>query len=113
MLYDPRRGLDDIGRVMLDAAALIRERGHCKYVVERDGRVCLLGAIATVMTGSADGFHQHRVTGRVIEMINPFPNEFYARMHHHLGGVDPVEWNNAPERTGEEVAAALEAAAPG
>jgi hypothetical protein len=87
-----RRLLDPILKVLLDAADYMEAHGHCKHAIEDSrGRVCLLGAIIRV--------------GK---------EHFYAasdRMRNYTKHPALSDWNNARERTQEEVVAAFRAAA--
>ncbi len=102
MLYDKKwdkeiKVVDEVGKVMLKAADYIEEHGHCKHVLCDDkGAVCIRGALIRV--GS---FTQ--LTKAELRL-----KEFGIPWNERVGVVD---WNNAPERTGEEVIAALRAAA--
>ncbi len=102
MLYDKKwdqevKVVDEVGQVMLKAADYLEEHGHCKHVLFNDkGAVCIRGAFMKV--GSFAQLNEAEL--RLKEFGIPW-NE--------LIGV--VDWNNAPERTGEEVIAVLRAAA--
>ena len=97
--------LTDVQKVLLGAAQLIRERGHCKYVFEDvHGSLCARGAIAAAECKT--------------HWELPWPPAG-AALHfartltwHEVDGVPDIgDWNNAPERTAAEVVAALEQAA--
>lgn len=101
--------LTDAQKVLLDAADLVEKRGLAKYTQQDDlGRVCLHGAISIAATGET-----FRVT--------PAYQAASAAMYRYLqstgqgkylqGKMHCAEWNNRPERTQEEVAAALRGAA--
>lgn len=84
--------LDEVGQCLMDAADILRKHGWCQRALCDDvGRYCALGAI------SAAGTNALNLTTGVLAK--------------HLGIVWISEWNNAPERTAEEVIAALEDAA--
>jgi hypothetical protein len=92
---------------MLEAADIIEERGHCKGVVENEqGNVCLYGALCFAFAGTAKMFYAagaHDATVRVGE---------YLGLNGPFGaGSAAVRWNNAPERTKEDVVNALRGAA--
>lgn len=100
MLYDPKweqktetKPIEPWRQQLLDAAALIEARGHCKHTRLSEGRFCVLGAISQVVTG------------------NPWKlfseNEPCATFARHLGVRAPALWNNAPDRTAEDVIMAL------
>lgn len=86
--------------VLRKAADVIREQGHCKGVYStEDGRVCVYGAINT-----AAGHWP------VFEGDDYVVDTACRTLMRHLD-YDVVYWNDAPERTAEEVIAALEKAA--
>lgn len=95
---------DAFGRVLIEAAHAIRTRGHTQHeLVSDDGRLCMIGAINFVRTGSAEfqaDYGGMQYTGRVADFL-------FGRTSHTRA----VMWNNAPERTAAEVIAALEDAA--
>lgn len=88
------------------AAAIVRERGLAKgSYVRPDGRVCAEGALCMALGGSG------RPSGL-------YPNSKYREfvlaadvLKAHIGNVPVTVWNDADERTEEDVAAAFEAAA--
>ena len=97
---------DMVAKVLLRAAELV-EMGHCKDVLALDAvgvetapenahavAWCVVGAI--VRASHEVGKHQALV---------PF------MAHHGFDVKGMLDWNNAPERTADEVAAALRAAA--
>ena len=87
------------GSLLLDAAQRVR-RGWCQHALDDGhGNVCLLGALNEVATGDAK-YSDLSQTGRVA----------YDTIQAHLG-YSTIDFNNAPERTAEEVASAMEAAA--
>lgn len=83
-------------QVLLEAADLIEEKGWCQGMYNnRSGAMCMMGAII-----NAGRRHEHRYTSRA-----------HLRLIEAVGGVAPVLWNDAPERTQEEVVSALRKAA--
>lgn len=92
--------LTDVQKVLLGAAQVIRERGWCqKALVDGGGRLCVMGAILAVDTGDPEGDW------------GDVSNAAMDRLYGYLDKQPPMIWNNAPERTAEEVIHALEAAA--
>lgn len=90
-------GLTDTQRVLLKAAARVRQ-GWCQGLRWDGGfGVCLLGAVATAKSGSPH---------------NNIDDYLYCLLRAHLGE-SPVCFNDAPGRTAEEVAQALESCAMG
>lgn len=91
-----RRLLTPLVKHLLDAADYLEEHGHCKdRWSNQQGAKCLLGAIHAG-AGSA-GYQGAR--DRVIAYLG------------FRGVGEAVDWNNAPERTADEVIAALRGAA--
>jgi hypothetical protein len=75
----------------LKAAGIMSERGHCKRATaDAEGRVCFIGAVIAV-PGISDGD----------------PLRIMVTAEHVLAerGIrtTPIEWNNHPETTGEDV----------
>lgn len=108
--YDDKRAeaetpasLDEVGRVLMKAAEIIRERGWCQNRFEDSaGRVCAMGALKVAAGMPAD------IMGAVLP-----PAAFKARdrLQNHLNGRGPHKWNDDADRTADEVIAALESAA--
>lgn len=108
MLHNPRNDYTLEGRLLLDAADYMDQHGHCKYMTwDPEGRVCLAGALIKV--GSGPGWvpgtphwtPEDRLSD-ILELIRP-----------NVGGQHPIDWNNAEERTGEEVINMLRLTAEG
>jgi hypothetical protein len=91
--------LDEVGRILVRAAEIVRERGLAKGVFESiTGSVCAEGAIAYATNGT----------------WNPDDDcQAVSRLHASLGGTlgATFKFNDHPDRTAEEVAEALERAA--
>jgi hypothetical protein len=106
----PALSADD-ARILLKAADIIERDGHCKHVMYSGddpvhGPVCLFGSILRAITGSAD-----RGGGMFTELKNPAHGLTVAlagRVHHRM-----AEWNDAPERTKDEVILRMRAVALG
>jgi hypothetical protein len=98
MLYDERwdrkPAVDECGQMLLRAADYIEEHGWCQSrVMDKEGRVCLLGAILYVGGTGLD---------------------FMPRVEKAAGigqGGLIACWNNAPGRTKQEVVDVLRRAA--
>lgn len=76
-------------KILFRAAQIIERDGWCQDVlVDELGRVCAVGAIDKAQTGDPEAM------GGNYEPIQKLEN---------LIGADVVNWNNAPERTAEEV----------
>lgn len=78
---------------LLNAAQRIQTRGHAKHTLcnRKTGAVCALGAY--------DDYHMID-EGRTSH--NCASDEGWARLYKYLGE-DIINWNNAPERTAQEV----------
>ena len=85
---------------LLEAADIIEERGHCKETITNSaGNVCLYGALNIAFNEGARATSEASFQGLVA-------------VGKYLGkDSNPISWNNAPERTKEEVVSALRAAA--
>lgn len=94
-------GDDPVAMVLNDAADLIEQRGHAKRcLLGEDGSLCVIGAINMAANGHQNYTNASEVIGE----------EFAVRaglktLSHVIG------WNNADERTPEEVTARLRSAA--
>jgi len=87
------------GLVLLRAARIVRE-GWCKGALKRGDSVCALGAIRRACgLGASD-----------VDNTSPLKSVAYKMLREQIGG-SIADFNNAPERTAEEVATAMEAAA--
>jgi len=120
------RPLDEVSQRLLKAAALIRERGLAKNSLMSRGSLCVLGAINTAVHG-AYGHPDMIVLSlrrQILEGVKldtdiataeAMRKRVAAQIERRFGERHRPEaiydWNNAPERTAEEVIAALEAAA--
>jgi hypothetical protein len=94
----PEVELERWRKVLLDAAQIVR-RGWCQMALEDGkGRFCALGALHIADGDIADGAFS--TAGR----------KAFIELNILVGGFIPG-WNNAPGRTAEEVAAAMEACA--
>lgn len=119
MFLDPKKDgeqtaktLEPWRQLLLDAADLIEQKGLAKLELQqkKTGAVCLQGSMMIIGYGR---------TISLEEMNKQFP--FYIKkLSKHLGtGGWTIEgkrnrlakWNNAPERTGPEVIAAMRACA--
>ena len=116
MLYDAKRWdrpeakpLEEWQRLLLQAAALIEQYGHCKgHIEDESGAICLNGAL----------FASKRAVRRPLFSGDSL-DRAKAALYRHLGLVkestgrwrETMRWNDAKMRTGEEVIAALRGAA--
>lgn len=101
---------------LLDAADLIEKRGHIKHFrCDESGGLCVHGAIALVETGSP-----HRGGSSGTDTMRLLASYLRSKGVPELSKSSPegitkeggcAYWNNAPERTGAEVASALRGAA--
>ena len=105
MLYDPRHE-QQTGVILLRAASNVRERGLAKHTQEDTlGRVCLHGAISIAAYGLP---HVHGETGQQADRA---VCRYLKSQGIIVCDAGAAHWNNADERTAEEVIAALEGAA--
>lgn len=91
-----------VSDVLRRAADLMELHGHCKFTRRNDvGSMCILGAIEAA---------QDRCTTHVLDSsLTRLAARTIADVL-HLGNTssgDLVDWNNLPERTGEEVIAVM------
>lgn len=88
----------EVSEVLFKAAQLIERDGHCKFQVEDDrGRHCLAGAISKSISGFATNWDgQSERVGAEFSRALGFKDIYAA-----------ADWNNADERTAEEVIDAL------
>lgn len=83
---------DPLSETLDKAADVIEVRGHTKGILsDEKGRVCLYGARNVVLTGNARTFPASAVEDEWAKRLG-----FYNAHH-------AISWNNAPERTQEEV----------
>ena len=102
MLYDKKwdkevKVGDEVGQALLKAADYIEEHGHCKGVLYNDeGAVCFRGAFIKI---------------EALELLDLAELRLKDLGVPHKGYMGVVDWNNAPERTAEEVIAMMRHAA--
>ena len=100
MLHDPRYEQKIKARIILNAAAdYIEEHGWCQYALVMSGRVCMLGAVNAAICGDPAGGG---------DML---PFEVTDMLHRATGSASLSSWNDARERTKEQVVRALREAA--
>jgi hypothetical protein len=88
-------------QILWDAAQILRKHGHCKgAVMDEDGRYCWIGALDRAHRDSGLSLDDYRDAFSQWDRCSGAPNQHYA-----------VRWNNAPERTAEDVINAFERAA--
>jgi hypothetical protein len=96
--------MDTTSKILIRAAELIAERGWAQGVrVAHDGSACVLGALNKVATGQFDGSF---VNYDLIIVQNRLEHAIYSPLYDGLAA-----WNDAPDRTAEEVIDTLIAAA--
>ena len=89
--------LEQWRNILLDAANLIEQHGHCKNSLQTEsGNLCAVGALNMAETGNA------RKSGSDVVA--------WGMLKEAVGG-DIVDWNNAPERTATEVTGLMRKAA--
>ena len=106
MLWDPKRDkpietTEPWRLILLKAADLIEQRGHCKHIVtDQSGALCMGGAINLVDTGYPVYFHTRSEAGWKA-----------AKQLHKFCGSNFVDYNNAPATTAADAVAKLRACA--
>jgi hypothetical protein len=113
------RPVDEVSRVLHQAADLMAHVGHTKNrLQDAQGAVCIRGAII-VAAGRGYGTYE-KLGGTpcarfIFDMDDEAGHNMYnladARLQRLLCTEFPPEWNNAPERTSEEAIDALRSAA--
>lgn len=112
MLYDPKweitvAPVETWRATLLKAADLIRERGLAKYTQQDKNRsVCIQGAISIALSGRV-----HCDNAEYCEATKILGRYLVARGERGASEKGNAYWNNTPERTADEVIAALEGAA--
>lgn len=84
-------------RVLWKAADYIEEHGWWQGDYSHAGHVCMIGAVGFVTGENVCNLHS-----KVYE-----PNHFLHMLSQYVGTHDVSIWNDAPERTAEEVIATL------
>jgi hypothetical protein len=111
---EPARPTDAIGELLWRAADLMESKPHLAKgaLVDAMGNVCLRGAVLCAAHGHywhlRDWWHDsllREADNRVAKYLK-LPGRLGMRSHPNT-----ADWNNSPERTKEEVVAALRAAA--
>src|SRR5882672_7894855 len=93
MLWDPNKDkpvVDEVGECYLKAIEIIEQRGWCRgKLVNGRGEVCMAGAIQVATTES------YKLQQRALNLMHSTLGTFISK------------WNDAPERTKNEVIAKL------
>jgi hypothetical protein len=86
------------------AANIMKKKGHAKHELEdKQGRVCLLGAINMALFGRPASFGDKR-SDSLLSHVAAYLSRKLGKRVTDFGAVD---WNNDRQRKGEEVIAAL------
>jgi hypothetical protein len=96
-------------QLLAGAARVIEKHGHAKgELVSSDGRMCLMGAINKVLFDHAleNGEHPSLIPALEAVCNQAFPDGDWQGYPRHA----VVHWNNASDRTGQEVIDVLRAA---
>lgn len=95
-----------VSKLLLGGAAMIEKHGHAKYILKDDkGSLCFMGALFAVQGYVPEkAVEAAKATCKAVGISwnVDFPSTSVGRI---------VDWNNAPERTGQEVIDAMRAAA--
>jgi hypothetical protein len=95
---------------LLRAADRLRWKGHCKgMLVGNDGEYCVMGAILVVTGSSPISVATERALNATKALIRHLDGNADMNWFGLWGAA--VDWNNAEERTADQVIGALEAAA--
>ncbi len=109
MLYDPGKDYNPTGLNLLASAKYLEEHGHCKRVLEFEGKVCLQGALQAVIYGNPRAWEwlgdsdlkgKHKMMDSCLEALDKvkvLPSDNGTP----LGRL--VQWNNAQQTTGQDV----------
>lgn len=90
------------------AAALIDKHGHCKGTHKNDaGALCTRGAVIRASSPRYSFTRNKYVPMPAADAMR----EFERHLLRTVGNWGPISWNDAPERTKEEVVSTLRAAA--
>lgn len=110
MLFDPKKAVKTgDGLILLHAADLLENSQLLKF--ERGFNpstgFCLIGAINYALSGETYGYTEEKAVKLTIEVgktvnIEPGGDKMYSSPAQNA-----VQWNNAPERTKEEVVDAI------
>lgn len=105
MLYDTKR---EVSTLLRQAANEVRARGLAKGTqLDSEGRVCIHGAIRIATSVATESAIVREADTRVCAYLT----EVCGVGDKFVQGGGAAWWNNMPERTAEEVIAALEGAA--
>jgi hypothetical protein len=96
-----QRLLTQEARILLDAADLIETHGLCKDALHEGGRYCAMGAIARAAEIPLCDAYIYPIT----------QTRAAVKLLRQICSSSIADWNDAPERTAEDVVAALRAAA--
>lgn len=89
---------------LLRAAEIIEERGHCKAMLEDElGRVCLVGAIHCAGLEGPEGSWERVWTALSVITRGIVGEDIDSSRLIDPSRVRLVRWNNAPERTQQQV----------
>ncbi len=98
-----RSAASPVSDLLYKAAALLEKHGHAKYVRKSvNGSMCLLGAIEVAEHGEVIAFR--RDSGLTIQAAEAIIQALGIKPHKREDARFPaVNWNNADERTAQEV----------
>lgn len=119
MLYnqDWNRKPNPVSEVLLKAADLLEKHGHTKNILKNsDGSMCFMGALNMAETGDA-WFRNPELAVKAATItanmlgVKPVRHYLLSKNDPFIGVRAIVDWNNAKERTAQEVIDAMRAAA--
>ena len=115
MLYNKnwdRSGTNPVSEALLQAADLIEKHGLAKLsLVESYGSMCFVGALSMATTGSPMPALAPAYGGLIMTASKAVAEVLNIPRGEHSVSLDLVNWNNAAERTAQEVIAAMRLAA--
>lgn len=104
--------INPVSEVLLKAADLIEQKGHIKSIRKTEAGFCFLGALEEVQgiglgTTWKDSPLTYQASEAVAKMLGLAPYNDFWKTGQEPAALDyrtPVaQWNNAPERTAQEV----------
>lgn len=105
--------MSDTGDWLRDAAEYIGEHGWTQGKMrESTGAVCAMGALCMTANGGTETIHRDSLWGEAVTALGDVAGVAVIRTGPGWFGVNGVpKWNDAPERTAEEVVLTFKRAA--
>ena len=97
--------VEDYSKYFKAAAQILRKNGHCKnHAHNSDGQFCLVGAIA-------EAVNSINASGHVINIMSISLAQSMSHLSQFSGIANLTNWNDAPDRTADDVINLLDIAA--